>query len=161
MNPELEVVYHNVNHDEVRKKLKKLGFVKTQEKREYNCKYFHFEDDVKKGRERWARLKDDGTGRVLMGVKEAVEEGIGGVREIDLYVDSFEKGKEFFYSIGMTDRSCHTMTREIWKLEKENIEVTLDNWDHLEPSIEIESDSIEKLKEYSELLGFEFGDGEG
>jgi hypothetical protein len=48
------------------------------------------------------------------------------------------------------------MTREIWKKEEENVEITLDQWGSLEPNIEIESDSEEKLKKYSELLGLDF-----
>jgi len=156
MHKEIEIKYLNINHSKIRKKLKKLNFIQTQELRTYNCYYFHFESDVKNKRKRWGRIKDDGKGNILMGIKEVLEDGIGGVGEVDIYINNVKEGKQIFYALGMVDKSCHTMTREIWEVKKENVIITLDNWDHLKPNIEIESDSKEKLKKYSKLLGLDF-----
>ncbi len=155
MKKETEVKFHDVNHDTVRIKLKELGFICAQPKTEYRCHYFHFEDDIKNNKQRWGRLKDDGNGKILIGIKEVVENKIGGVREIDLYIDDFQKGIDFFYSIGMVDRDKKIMTRELWKYDADNVEVTLDHWSELNPSIEIESDDKKTIEKYAKLLSFD------
>jgi len=156
MNIETEIKYLNTDNNKIRKDLIKLGFIRTQEERTYNCYYFHFEEDIKNKRNRWGRIKDDGCGNILMGMKEVLEDKIGGVGEVDLYINCIEAGKQIFYALGMVDKKFHKMTREIWKIEDENVEITLDNWDVIEPNIEIESDCVEKLKKYSKLLGLDF-----
>lgn len=155
MIKEFEIKYHNVDHDKIRNNIVELKFNCTSLLKKYKCKFFHFEKDKEENRDRWGRLKDDGES-CLMSIKEKKKDKIGGVYEIDLKIDDFDKGEQFFLSLDMKEKGSQNMTREIWFLEKGNITITLDHWEGLEPSIEIESISKENLEKYSNLLGLDF-----
>ena len=155
MIKEFEIKYYNIEHDKIKSILIDKKFICTSELKKYKCKYFYFQEDINNNRERWGRLKDNGE-FCTMGIKEKKGNNIGDIYEIDLVIDSFAKGEAFFLSIGMIEQSSQNMTREIWYLDDENFTVTLDCWEGMNPSIEIESTSEEKLKKCSELLGLDF-----
>ena len=57
-------------------------------------------------------------------------------------------------SIGCEKKAYQESKRESWELD--NVDITIDEWPFLEPYVEIEGKSEEKVKQVAEKLGFEY-----
>ena|SRR3989344_4235269 len=154
MDIEFEAKFPDIDKDKLRKKLKALGAVLV--KPEFFQKRVVFflpkGHEIKDG---YLRVRDEGD-RITMSLKVVNGDKIQDQKEIMLIVDDFENSKKFLLSIGCIDKAYQETKRELWKLD--GVEITLDEWPFLEPFIEIEGISEEKVKEVSEKLGFDWED---
>ncbi|OGM26103.1 hypothetical protein A3D00_01835 [Candidatus Woesebacteria bacterium RIFCSPHIGHO2_02_FULL_38_9] len=154
MDIEFEAKFPDIDKDKLRKKLKALGAVLV--KPEFFQKRVVFflpkGHEIKDG---YLRVRDEGD-RITMSLKVVNGDKIQDQKEIMLIVDDFENSKKFLLSIGCIEKAYQETKRELWKLD--GVEITLDEWPFLEPFIEIEGISEEKVKEVSEKLGFDWED---
>jgi adenylate cyclase, class 2 len=156
MKKEIEAKFLDINKDEVRKNLQNLEFSLLCPERLMKRKAFHFQDDLKTDRMRWARVRDEGN-KITMTVKEVkTKDDINGVFESEVIIDSFEEGVNLLKSVGMMETSYQETYREEWIRKEEEIHITIDTWPHLNPFIEIEASDAKMVKYYAKKLEFNF-----
>ena len=75
-------------------------------------------------------------------------------QEIDVEVKDYDKAVQLLKSAGVTFSYYVESLRETWELD--GAEIYIDIWPGLEPRLEIEADSEEKVREVTEKLGFDW-----
>ncbi|MEK7608382.1 MAG: class IV adenylate cyclase [Patescibacteria group bacterium] len=154
---EIEVKFLNINVSEVEKKLVDVGAVK---KGEYfqRWKAFDYPDWRLDKRGAWLRLRDEGNGTVTLTLKQRLgvisDDGLvndDGMEEVEVRVDSFENSAELLLKIGFIEKHYAEKKRICW--EKEAVEFDIDTYPELEPYLEIEASSWEKIDEAISWLG--------
>lgn len=153
MNIEYEATFRNINKDEIREKLKVAGakLIKPeflQKRSVFLMPSGHVIEDA------WLRVRDeqDKITLALKIVKNNLK--IEDQKEIELKVDSFETACELLQTIGCKKKGYQENLREKWELD--GVEITIDEWPYLEPFVEIEADSEERVKKVAEKLGFNY-----
>jgi adenylate cyclase class 2 len=156
MQQEIEVKFLNVNHDEVREKLKAAVAKLEQPMRLMRRAIIDYPDRrLQSKQDGWIRVRDEGD-KITLTYKEAKEQVAGGAREIELNISSFEQAIKLFEAIGLKVESFQESKRETWVLDE--CEVVLDEWPWLKPYIEIEGPSEVAIQSASEKLGFDWQD---
>ena len=149
---EIEIMFANINKDEIRAKLKSIGArLKTPEYRQFRIIF----DLIKPEPNKWIRVRDEGD-KITLAYKEAGRK-LEEQKEVEIFVDSFEKTVEFLKATGHQVRSIEETKREKWVLG--GVEITIDTWPFLEPVLEIEGESQELIQKVSEKLGFDYEKG--
>lgn len=154
MAQEYEVLFADINHDEIRAKLKKLGakkdFTKTFQR--LNFEYPDWRLDKK---DSWIRLQDEGD-KINLAFKKRLGPAKGengddlGMEEIEFEISDYKKAKEFFLAIGFVVKFEFEKRRERWILDE--IQFDLDEYPLIPPLLEIESSSWKKVDKGVELL---------
>lgn len=154
MEIEFEAKFLNIDKDDVRLRLKKVGakLVKPEFLQKRAVFFFPKGHEIKDG---WIRIRDEGD-RITMSLKITTNGNIKNQTEIMLVVDSFQKAKELLEKIGCVQKAWQETKREVWHFDE--VEVTIDEWPFLEPYVEIEGKSEEEVKTASTKLGFNFTD---
>jgi len=149
---EYEAKFININKDSIRDRLKKIGAKLV--KPEFLQKRIAFDlPEGYKTNVSWARVRDEGD-KITMSFKSVDGDKIHNQKEICLKVDNFKEAENFLTAIGCKAKSYQENKREIWNFD--GTEVTIDGWPFLDPFIEIEGESEEKVKSVSEKLGFDY-----
>ncbi len=152
METEYEATFENINKDEIREKLKKVGGILLRP--EYLQKRIPFDlPNGFGGKNKFARVRDEGD-KITMSVKEFLGDKIEDQKEICIVVDNFDNAVLFLEKIGCKRKSYQESKRELWKLD--DVEIMIDEWPFLEPFLEIEGKSEESVKNVSEKLGFDY-----
>ena len=151
-NVEYEAKFTNIDKDNIREKLKAFGvsLIKPeflQKRVVFNLPTGH---EIQGG---WLRVRDE-VDKITMSLKVVDGSRIEDQKEICLNVDSFEEAEKFLRALGCQKKSYQENKRELWRLK--DVEITIDEWPFIEPFIEIESTSEEKVKEAAEDLGFDY-----
>ncbi len=152
MEIEYEAKFINVDKDEIRTRLEKAGAKLIRP--EYMQRRVPF--NLPEGRAKhntWLRVRDEGD-KITLSFKIIDGEEIHNQREIQVVVDDFDKTCQILRDIGCVEKSYQESKRELWMLE--DVEITIDEWPFLEPYIEVEGKSEEKVKEVSKKLGFDY-----
>ncbi len=155
MIKEFEISYNNINVEKIHKIFKKINLICKKEKTLMKRKTYEFKNDI---RRRWARVRDEGN-KITMTIKEVLKEdekNINNILEYELTVNDFKTACLFLEECGMLERNYIENYREEWINEDNTIFVTIDYFPFLNPYIEIEGKNEEIVKEYSNLLGFDF-----
>lgn len=142
MQTEIEAKFLNVNHDDIRLKLKKNGAKCTQPKRLMRRKNYDYPDKRLDKVNGWIRVRDEGE-MVTLSYKQLNERTLHGTKEISIVVDSFDSTCDFLESIGLVLQSYQETKRESWIMN--DVEIELDEWPWIKPFIEIESKSEKEL----------------
>jgi adenylate cyclase, class 2 len=152
MKIEYEATYLNINKEEVRMRLKKAGAVLV--KSEFLQKRVALDLPLEKRADnKWLRVRDEGD-QITLSLKEIDGNKIENQKEICLEVNNFEDAVELLKSIGCIFKSYQETKRELWRLD--DVDITIDEWPFLEPFIEVEGFSEEKVKITSEKIGFNY-----
>ena len=152
MQIEYEATFENINKDEIREKLKKMGAVLVRP--EFLQKRIPFNlPKEKRAKNKFIRVRDEGN-KITLSYKSFEGDKIEDQKELCLEVNNFEDAVELLKLIGCEPKSYQESKREIWKLD--NVEIMIDEWPFLEPFIEIEGKSEEEVKKVSEKLGFDY-----
>ena len=152
MEIEYEATYLNIDKDKVRAQLKQAGAKLIRQEFLQRRWVWHFP----KGHEiygSWVRVRDEGD-KITMSVKIVDGEELEDQREICLTIDDFDKAREFLNTLGCQERAYQESKRELWHLD--GAEITIDEWPHLEPFVEVEGQSEKKIKEVSAKIGFDY-----
>lgn len=151
MQNEIEAKFTNVDHDEIREKLKQLGGECEQPMRLMRRAVFHSE--AMEAQNGFLRVRDEGH-RVTMTYKEFDGSGtIHGVKEVETTVGDFNAAVAICERAGMVKESYQETKRETWRLGE--VEVVLDEWPWINPYIEIEGPNEEAVMAAAEKLGFD------
>ena len=154
MDVEYEGKFLNIDKEEMRHRLKKIGA--RLERSEYLQRRIPFRlPKEKQSKNSWLRVRDEGD-KITLSLKMVDGEGIEGQKEICLEVDNFDNAVKLLEAIGCEPKSYQETKRELWKLE--GAEITIDEWPFLEPFVEIESSSEEDVKKVAEKLSFNYAD---
>jgi adenylate cyclase class 2 len=154
MQPEIEVKFLNVNHDELRARLTTIGAAQVQPFRLMRRKNFDFPDNrLTHDKHGWVRIRDEGD-KVTMSYKQLNDRTLYGTQEVNVVVDSFEKAEDFLGRLGLEQKSYQETKRESWRLD--NFQIELDEWPWVAPYIEIEGPDEASLRQLAQQLGLDW-----
>jgi adenylate cyclase class 2 len=154
MKSEIEVKFANVDHDEIRERLKELGATLEQPMR--NMRRVVIDTPELKKKNAFIRIRDEGD-KVTVTYKQFDQLSIDGAKEIEIVVSNFEDAVALFASAGLSHSSLQESRREAWSLGE--VEIVLDEWPWLNPYIEIEGPSEELVTLTAKKLNFDWNDG--
>jgi adenylate cyclase class 2 len=154
MQTEIEAKFIKQNHDQVREKLKDLGAELVTPERVMRRSNFDFPDlKLEKQQRGWVRIRDEGD-KITLSYKQSDDSTVEGMQEVNVTVDSFENAELFLNAVGISNKKAYQETkRETWNLD--GVAIELDTWPWIEPFVEIEAPSHEKLLEAVNKLGFD------
>ena len=153
MQPEIEVKFLEVSHDEVRGKLRVLGAQCEQPMTQMRRMIFDYPDGRLRVNSASVRVRDEGN-KIRVSYKQMKDHVANGSFELDFTVDSYEKAGELFERLGLKKISEQETKRETWRLD--DCEVVLDEWPWLKPFIEIEGPSEASIKAVAAKLDFDW-----
>jgi len=154
MKTEIEATFLNVNIDELREKLRRIGAKCEQPMR--LMRRVVSEPPALFAKQAFVRVRDEGD-KVTMTYKQGHNSGvITDPKEIEIVVSNFEDAVSILENAGLKGSSYQETKRETWKLG--DTEVVIDEWPWLEPLAEIEGPSEARVKEVASSLGFDWKD---
>lgn len=151
MKSEIEAKFLDIDHDEIRKKLKDLGA--RLEKPQRTMRRVTIDNPHMKTKDAFVRIRDEGD-KVTITYKQFDQLSVDGAKEIEITVSHFEESIALFAAAGLKHGSYQESKRETWQLG--NAEIVLDVWPWLKPYIEIEGPDIETVKTTAKSLGFKW-----
>lgn len=152
MQIEYEATFTNIDKDKFREALKQSGA--TLERAEFMQRRTVFNlppSNPIKGS--WIRVRDEGD-KITMSLKIVDGDKIENQKEICVTVDNYDEAEKFLDTLGCEWCAYQETKRELWLLD--GVEVTIDTWPFLEPFVEVEGATEEKVKVVSEQLGFDW-----
>lgn len=157
---EIEVKFLDINKKDIEERLKDLG-AKFVGSYNYRLKPYDFPGlPLSKDKNAWVRLRDEGD-KVTLSYKERL--GVGenhlkdkGMKEIEVEVSDFEKTSQILESIGLIHKVYEEKKRTRYLIDE--VECDIDEWPLTPPYIEIEGESMERIKEVAIKLGFNWED---
>lgn len=152
MQIEYEATFANINKDEIRGRLRAAGaeLLKPEFMQKRVVLDFPTGHEVENG---FIRVRDEGD-RITTSLKVIHNGNIETQQELCLVVDNFDTAVSMLERIGCQKKAYQETKREIWTLD--DVEVCIDEWPYLEPFVEAEGKSEEKVKQVSEELGFDY-----
>ncbi len=155
MNSEIEATFLNVNHDDIREKLKSLGGKCTSQLTTMKRRIYDYEDLRLDKQAAWIRVRQE-SDKATMTYKQRNSEEIDGMKEIEFEISDFDDACKFLEAIGLKEKASQETKREIW--EYEGCEIMLDEWPWIPPIVEVEGSSEEIVRRVSEKLGFNYAE---
>ncbi len=156
MQTEIESKFLDVNHEEIRSKLKSLGSECVCKERLMRRKNFDFPDRrLENDRNGWVRVRDEGD-KATLAYKQLDNRDLDGTKEVSVTVSNFDDTCRLLESIGLKVKSYQETKRESWVLD--GAEIELDEWPWAKPFIEIEANTEEVMFETIKKLGLEKSD---
>ena len=144
MQAEIEAKFLDVDHDVLRKRLTAVGATCRQPMRLMKRKTYDFPDDrLRKERNGWARVRDEGD-KITMSYKQLNSRELDGTHEVNLVIDDFTAGDAFLRQLGLESKSYQETKRESWTLP--GFEIELDIWPWTKPYVEIEGPDEASLR---------------
>lgn len=153
MEKEIEAAFLGVNKDDVRKRLKAAGFELRIPEYMMRRKVFNI-PPTPEGYKRYGRVRQEAD-KVTMTIKEIRGAGIHDTYEIELIINDFDAGGQFFLAAGFPTKAVQESLREVW--ERGDTEAVIDTWPGLDPFMEVEGPSEDAVRGAAEELGFDFG----
>jgi adenylate cyclase, class 2 len=152
MEIEYEATFTNINKNDIREKLKKLGAKLV--KQEFLMKRVVFNmpegHEIKGG---WLRVRDEGD-KITMSLKVIENGKIENQKEIMVGVDNFNSAVSLLEATGCGKKAYQETKREIWDIN--GVDICIDEWPFLKPFVEVEAVSEEAVKKVSGDLGFDY-----
>lgn len=151
MKTEIEVKFIDVDIDEMRQCLERVGAVCEQPMRLMRRALVETPDMEQ--RNAFLRIRDEGH-RTTMTFKMFERNALTGAKETETEVGSFEDTLAILKECGLDYRTFQESKRETWRLGE--VEVVIDEWTWLAPYIEIEGETEEAVRKAAQQLGFEW-----
>jgi len=151
MAKEIEAKFLNIEIEDIRNRLKKLGAnLKTPMRLMKRVMAKTQEMQIQKA---FVRVRDEGD-KITMTYKRNDKETVDGTYEVEIKIDDFVKGVELLSAIGIPYETYQESHRETWILN--NVEIVIDEWPWIKPYIEIEGENEDSVKAIAEKLGFDW-----
>lgn len=148
MHEEKEVKFLNVDPDKLQAKLAAIGAAKVGEYF-YRRRVFDYPDWRLDNDYSWLRLRDEGE-RVTLSYKKRLgadaHDGTTndtGMKEIEIEVSNFDETALLLFSLGFIEKHYVENKRIRWI--KDGVEFDIDTYPELEPYLEVEAESWEKI----------------
>lgn len=156
---EIEIKYLDIDRVDIEQKLINLGATKVGDYH-YRRVVFDYPDFRLDKDASWVRLRDEGDKITLsfkkrLGESAAQDKSTGndeGMYERETVVINFEATRDILLKIGLIEKMYQENKRTRYVLD--DIEFDIDTWPLLNPYLEIEGPSWEKVYEASEKIGF-------
>ncbi len=142
MKVEIEIKFLNQNYDQFVELMKKNKAHQIQKKNLF--KRVVYSPIISSEFKSFLRLRTNGENTTLT-YKILEGYSVDGVKELETTVGDFEITKKLLSFIGLDPTSYQENYREIWKIK--NTEICFDEWPMIKPYVEIESPTLEELKE--------------
>lgn len=155
MKTEYEATFLNVDKGLIREKLGSVGAKLVRA--EYKQRRVNFDlQNLGRGFWEWVRVRDEGD-KITMAYKSIPPDAaIDEQKEVEFEISNMDAATEFMNVLGARMTNYSETLRERWELD--GAEIDIDTWPHLEPYIEIESESEEKVQEVANKLGYQWSD---
>lgn len=149
----MKFLFLDINKDIILKKIKELNWVCKKDNVLMKRVIFQKFNEKNKS---YCRVRDEWD-KIMTTYKEIKDWklDINSVKEINCVVWDFDDMVEIFKKSWLEQISYEESYREIWEINNE-IEICIDLWPWLKPYIEIEWESEDVVKKYSQLLWFDF-----
>ena len=148
MDNEIEAQFLDIDKEEMRKRLKKLGAKLV--KPEVLMKRVVFD----LGADSFARVRDEGQGKIVMTYKKISDDkSIMGTKEVNLTLDNYENGVLMLKCFGLKPKAEQESYRETWVYG--DVEMCIDTWPWIPTFIEIEGPSEKIVWETAKKLGLD------
>jgi len=154
MKTEIEAKFLNINAEEIREKLKRIGAVLQYPERLMKRKVFDYPNGELRKEGAWIRVRDEGDGKITLSYKKLIDRSLHGTKEITVDVSDFQMMCDFLQACGFDSKSYQETKREKWILGES--EITIDTWPWIPTFVEIESETEEEIRKVSDLLGFDW-----
>ena len=157
MVSEIEVKFLSVDIDDIRNRLEAIGAVCTQPMRQMRRVLIEEPWHVEEGS--FIRIRDEGDKVTMVYKRHAKNDAdakIDSAKEIETTVGDFDATVGIFEASGWYHTTYQESRRENWMLG--DVEVVIDEWPWIDPYIEIEADSEQKVKDVARQLGFDWSD---
>lgn len=153
---EIEAKFLGIDTGDIEAKLTALGAAFKGEKTLYAIS-FDFPGYPLNAQSSWVRLRTDGA-KAMLAYKQrlGVKEGGGnddGMKEIETSVGDFETTRQFLLAVGMVEKFAMEKHRRSWV--KGPVAYDIDHHPKLDPYLEIETDSWERLDASARELGID------
>lgn len=145
MGLEIEATFLEINKDDLRAKLRKLGAKLVTPERLMRRVVFGLTEHS------FARVRDEGD-RITLTYKNHFAEGIDGTEEINVEVSDYENSIALLKACGLHAKSDEDSYRESWELD--GVEIDIDTWPWIPSYVEIEGKDAAVVAEVAEKLGF-------
>lgn len=154
MDIEYEATFPDIDKDDMRRRLKKanaklLRSEFLQKRVVFNLPKGHGKKD------RWLRVRDEGD-KITMTLKIVQGDKIENQKETEFTVSSFEKAELLLITLGARKKAYQESKRELWELD--GVDVTIDEWPHLEPFLEIEGPSEADVRKAAAKLKLDYSE---
>jgi adenylate cyclase class IV len=145
MKKEIEILFYDVNKEDLRKKLTALGAQKIYD--EFLQKRVVFDFTEKDGVFSWTRIRQE-KDKTVISYKETKKDEFA--HETEVEVSDFDNAVKIFTLSGVTPTAYQENYRE--KYNYKNSEIVIDTWPWLNPVTEVESPNEEELEEIIQAL---------
>jgi len=146
MNIEYEVRVLNINEEEIKKEIEKLGGKKMisslQRRKVYDLK------PAVAGK--WLRLRTNGQTTTLTIKNVQNRDKIDGTKELEIIVNDFDKTALLLEELGYHHKSYQENYRTVYKLK--DVELDIDRWPLIPTYMEIEGPNEESIQKIINLL---------
>ena len=148
MDNEIEAQFLDINKDDIRARLKKIGAKLV--KPEVLMQRIIFD----LGKHKYARVRDEGGGKIVMTYKNVKDDkSIMGTKEVNVVIDDYENGIMFLKACGLVPKAEQESYRETW--EYGDVEICIDTWPWIPTFLEIEGPSEKVVWETAKKLGLD------
>ncbi len=147
---EYEAKFLNADHDGVRSRLADKGGMCREPRRLMRRVNLDFADFRLKEEGAWVRLRDQGDGIITLAIKTEKSSRVDGVEEQEVIVGDFDAALAVLQRLGLVTKSYQETYRESWMLG--DVEVELDQWPWIPPTVEIEGNSEAAVKAAAKKL---------
>lgn len=154
MKTEFEIKFYPVDRQNLRKQIENIGWVCVLQETLMRRTIFYHPTN----KDAYLRVRDEWS-KITCTYKEISSENldINSVKEIELEISDYSSMIQILKNMWMKQKSVQETKREIWKINEE-IEIMIDLWPWLDYFVEIEWNSEEIVKKYSEKLWFSWDD---
>lgn len=156
MQTEIEVKFLNVDHDEIRAKLRELDAECVSPSRLMRRKNFDYPDGRLDAVNGWVRVRDEAD-RTTLAYKQLNDRTLHGTKEVSVEVSDFEMTCAFLESIGLEQKAFQETKRESWVLD--NVQIELDEWPWAPAYLELEAPTEDELDIMLTRLGLSMSQG--
>jgi adenylate cyclase class 2 len=151
---EIEVKFCQVNHDDIRQKLKNIGTECVLPMRTMRRSVLE-QPFMREDKDSFIRVRDEGD-KITMTYKQFDSLSLHGAKEIEVEVSDYAKTIAIFEQAGLRKTTEQESKRETWCLDE--VEIVLDEWPWIKPYIEIEGKTEAEVRKVAQKLGFSWDD---
>lgn len=153
MKTEYEIVFTDINREKIAEKIIALGWIYTKKNTLMKRVVFNNPANIENS---YVRVRDEWD-KISVTYKEisSWKLDIHSVKELETIIWDFDQMVEIFEKLWLVSKAYQESYREVWEINWE-IEFMIDVWPWLKPFIEIEWQSEDIVKKYSELLWFDY-----
>lgn len=147
INIENELTILDINKNEFRDKLERLGATKVTDELLQKRYVYDFSP---KNPNKWIRLRTNGE-KTTLTIKEIHDNSKMNAKEIEVNVSDFETTNLLLEELGYNHRNYQENLRQVFVLD--GVEISIDSWPHIPPYAELEGKDLESINEVLQKLG--------